>query len=168
MRGVTRCGQPMSQPTPTPQSSAPQTLGLGLPGANSVHNRRPGSLASSLAEALTAPEGSSACSCLQTSSPPPNVRPRAPAPRPSLPRHHPPSSGPEPGRALSMIAQPAARVLICIPPRPARPGQATSQPSPRHWPASPRARAHAEGLAAFPKAPRTRAACLQEKSLGYQ
>lgn len=47
----------------------------------------------------------------------------------------------------------------------ARPGPATSQPSPRHWPARPGARAHAEGrgLAAFPKAPRSRASCLRGK-----
>lgn len=41
---------------------------------------------------------------------------RPPAPRPS------PPLGPEPARALSMIAQPVARILICIPRRPARPG----------------------------------------------
>lgn len=34
---------------------------------------------------------------------------------------HPPYSGPEPGHALSMIAQSVARILICIPRRPARP-----------------------------------------------
>lgn len=34
----------------------------------------------------------------------------------------PPPSGAQPGRLLSMIAQPVARILICIPRRPARPG----------------------------------------------
>lgn len=61
-----------------------------------------------------------------------------------------------------MIAQPVARILICIPRRPARPGH---QPTFAPTLASPGATAHAEGrgLAAFPKAPRTRASCLRGK-----
>lgn len=65
---------------------------------------------------------------------PPNPPAAAPVPRPSLPLP-PLSSGPEPGRALSMIAQPVARILICIPRRPARPGhKPTFAPTPAGQP----------------------------------
>lgn len=111
-----RCEAPPTHPTSG--SPAPQTLGLGTPG----NQRRlqpkawPPPGAASL-WALTARGGSSACSLPPGFKHPSTAAPRAPAPRPS-----PPPPGPEPGRALSMIAQPVARILICIPRRPARPG----------------------------------------------
>lgn len=111
---------------PSRTTRASQTLGLGLPGANSGYSPRPGRPLGKQSrwESTLPREGAPCAPYLQASSlpPPPHLpaQPRS-APGPLLPAPL-PLPWVQSWGALSMIAQPVARILICIPRRPALPG----------------------------------------------
>lgn len=102
------------------RAGAPQTLGLASPRSQQPLQPKawPSSGASSLAGGARCPGRELRVLLASRLLAPHLHRPCGPL----LPAPLPPPPGPEPGRALSMIAQPVARILICIPRRPARPG----------------------------------------------
>lgn len=149
IRGANKCGQPKSQPTPTLQSPGltdPWTQPSQEPIAATAQGLAGPRWCTAWLGVLTAQGGSSACSFVD-----PAVRllaphlcpPAALVPRlsPSLP---PPPLGSR-ARACAVNDCPARGpdpYLHSSAPGPARP---PANLRPRHWPASPGARVHAEG-----------------------
>ena len=135
--GAPKCRQPMFRTTPTPQSPGPTDPWTRSP--RSQQRLKPKALSvlpgcipgCNLAGGAHCP-GRELRVFLAARLPATHLCPlRGPCSPPLYPPPPLPSSGPEPGHALSMIAQPVARILICIPRRPARPGhQPTFAPTP--------------------------------------